>query len=326
MTIPPRIGITLGDPGGIGPEVAAAVLAGAGLPDASYIVFGSRAIFDEALRTRGLPPDSVSAGGVGPAARPDVEFRDPGPAEGSARRGGPDADNGRASFVWFREAVEAARRGEIRALVSGPVSKKAWELAGVRYRGHTEYLESLHPGAIMSFWSETLTVALLSHHLPLREALAAVTRANLASFLRRLDAALARWRPGRRELLVAGLNPHAGEAGLLGREEAETIGPAVEEARRYGVAASGPYPPDVVFRMARGRPDAVAVALYHDQGLIAFKMESFETGVNATLGLPFIRTSPDHGTAFDIAGRGIADPRSMAAAVRLAADLSSSVL
>jgi len=171
----------------------------------------------------------------------------------------------------------------------------------------------------MTFWSETLTVALLSHHIPLREALARVTKADILAFLRALASGLDAAGAGPYELLMAGLNPHAGEGGLLGGEEAEEIAPAVREAREGGLPVSGPFPPDVVFRSAYGRPGRIVVALYHDQGLIPFKLAGFETGVNVTLGMPFLRTSPDHGTAFDIAGQGRADARSMIAALRLAA-------
>ncbi len=175
----------------------------------------------------------------------------------------------------------------------------------------------------MAFWSERLRVALLSHHLPLREALSLVSRERLGRFLVSLAGAVKAVHPGAMEFLVAGLNPHAGEAGTLGREEIEEIGPAIEDARAAGVSVRGPMPPDVVFRLALDRPDAFAVGLYHDQGLIAFKMAAFETGVNVTLGLPFVRTSPDHGTAFDIAGENRADPASMIAAIRLAAEFAA---
>jgi 4-hydroxythreonine-4-phosphate dehydrogenase len=177
----------------------------------------------------------------------------------------------------------------------------------------------------MSFWSERLRVALFSHHCSLGEAMGRIRRENLLVFFRALDAALKRLGRGAEEYLVAGLNPHAGEGGILGAEEGREIRPAIEAAAKEGIRASGPYPPDTVFLRARDRKGAMAVALYHDQGLIAFKAVAFETGVNVTLGLPFARTSPDHGTAFDIAGRGTADPRSMTEAVRLGFALSASV-
>jgi len=306
-----RIGITLGDADGIGPEVVLKALTRADLPaEAGFILYGHETVITAAERTSGLrldrrrfPLHETSA-----VPSPDAPGR------------GPRAGSGAASFRWFEEAVRAAREGAIDALVTAPVSKAAWAMAGIPWRGHTEYLESLFPGAIMSFWSDRLKIALLSHHLPLYKALAAVTRAGLLRFLESLALAVAAVRPGGFEFLVAGLNPHAGEDGLLGREEIEEIGPAIEDARAAGIRVRGPFAPDVVFRSALGRPDVIAVALAHDQGLIAFKMVAFETGVNATLGLPFVRTSPDHGTAYDIAGRNEANPASMAEAIRLAAE------
>jgi 4-hydroxythreonine-4-phosphate dehydrogenase len=230
----------------------------------------------------------------------------------------PDAPNGEASFRFFEAALAAVRGGFLDAVVTAPVSKAAWKLAGVPWRGHTEYLAGLYPGAIMSFWSDRLRVALLSHHLPLEEALGLIRKDVLLDFFRALGLSIGRIKGGPRELLVAGLNPHAGEGGLLGGEEEREVRPAVEAARNEGINISGPYPPDTVFRRALGRSEVLVAALYHDQGLIPFKLEAFEAGTNATLGLPFVRTSPDHGTAFDIAGKGIANPQSMMEAIRLA--------
>jgi len=305
----PRIGITLGDPGGIGPEIVVRSLFDrASLPAAEYVVFGPAPVLEAAERTLGLELD-----------RTRVAVRDL-PSPGSeARKKEPGKENGEASFRSFREAVESARKGSLSAVVTAPISKLSWKLAGLPWRGHTEYLEHLYPGAVMAFWSEVLKVALLSHHRSLREAIALVTRPACARFFRAVDAGVKKLRPGAWEFVVAGLNPHAGEAGLLGREETDELAPAVEEARASGMNISGPFPPDIVFREALGRPERIVIALYHDQGLIPFKMAAFESGVNVTLGLPFLRTSPDHGTAFDIAGKNIADPRSMKEAIRLAA-------
>ena len=309
----PRIGITLGDPGGIGPEIVAkALAASAPLPDSDYVLFGD----EEGFR------NEASRLGLTLAAR-SVSFHAPGGARPSGRRGAPDKNNGAASFRAFEAAVADARAGMVQAIVTAPVSKKSWDLAGVPWRGHTDYLAGFFPGVIMTFWSEFLRVALLSHHLPLREALARVTKGEIVRFLRALASGLDAVGESPYELLVAGLNPHAGEGGLLGREESEEIEPAVREAREAGLPVTGPFPPDVVFRSALGRPDRIVVALYHDQGLIPFKLEGFATGVNVSLGMPFVRTSPDHGTAFDISGEGRADPRSMIAALRLAGSLAS---
>lgn len=323
MTVP-RIGVTLGDPGGVGPEIVLKVLAGrCSLPPASIIVFGDSRIVAGAAASLGLSftadPWRESERGKTGIYLYEVGCPD---AERALHR--PDARNGDASFRFFEAAAAAARGGRLDAVVTGPVSKASWKMAGLPWRGHTDYLESLYPGAIMSFWSARLQVALFSHHLPLKEALRKIRRPALLDFFRRLSAAAGCIEGGPREFLVPGLNPHAGENGLLGTEEEREIGPAVEAARKEGMAISGPHPPDTVFRRALGRPDTLVAALYHDQGLIPFKLEAFESGVNATLGLPFARTSPDHGTAFDIAGQGIADPGSMVEAIRLAGRFTAS--
>ncbi len=323
MTVP-AIGVTAGDPGGIGPEIVVKMLARAeALPAAAYVLFaGPRVIEATAgrlglrLAIRGWRPGLPAETGVflAPVA---------GPADGPAAPGEVSAVNGEASFRAFEAGVAEARAGRLRALVTAPISKAAWALAGHPFRGHTEYLARLYPGAIMAFWSDRLKVALLSHHQPLHEAVAAVRRAALLDFYRSVHRALERAPGGPFRLLAAGLNPHAGEDGLLGREEIEEILPAVGSAASEGVPISGPFPPDTVFLKALGKKDTVVLALYHDQGLIPFKLEAFAAGVNVTLGLPFVRTSPDHGTAFDIAGKGLADARSMEEAVRLAAAFSA---
>jgi 4-hydroxythreonine-4-phosphate dehydrogenase len=323
MTVP-RIGVTLGDPGGVGPEIVLKALAGGrGLPPASIILFGDSRIIAGEAGSLGLKftADSWRESERGKAGIYLSEVGCPA-AERTLHR--PDARNGDASFRFFEAAAAAARGGRLDAVVTGPVSKASWKMAGLPWRGHTDYFESFYPGAIMSLWSDRLLVALFSHHLPLIEALGKIRRPALLDFFRGLSAAAERIEGGPREFLVPGLNPHAGENGLLGAEEGQEIGPAVEAARREGISISGPHSPDTVFRRALGRLDTLVAALYHDQGLIPFKLEAFESGVNATLGLPFARTSPDHGTAFDIAGQGHADPRSMVEAIRLAGRFTAS--
>jgi 4-hydroxythreonine-4-phosphate dehydrogenase len=321
MTLP-RIGITLGDPGGIGPEIILKAFSGTFvLPPADYVLFGYASVLDEEAKTLGvcLPGGSLKANRIstgGSFSLRELERS----AEGT-KKGRPSAENGRASFRFFEEAVAEARRGALQGIVTAPISKRSWTLAGVSWRGHTDFLSRFYPRAIMAFWSEKIKVALLSHHISLREAPGRVTRGNLSDFFLRLDKSLRRLRPEGFEFLVSGLNPHAGEEGLIGREEIEEIIPAVEDAARSGLRISGPFPPDTVFRNALDRADRVVVALYHDQGLIPFKLEAFEKGVNLTLGLPFVRTSPDHGTAFDIAGKNAASPLSLIEAIRLAAEL-----
>ena len=309
MTLP-KIGISLGDPGGVGPEVTLKSLSSfSSLPDARYVLFGSQAVIDNERDALNLdisfPNDSISLHEVDGLSDPS-ENRKPTPS------------NGALSFRYFEEAVQQAQKGNIQALVTAPISKRSWDLAGISWAGHTEYLSRSYPEAIMFFWSEDLKVALYTHHIPLQKAIAKVKEKPLFEFIGRLDKYLNSIQSHSFEFVVAGLNPHAGEQGLLGSEESKHILPAIEKARSNGIRVSGPFPPDVVFRDARNKKDKVAIALYHDQGLIPFKLLAFDRGVNLTLGLPFIRTSPDHDTAFDIAGKGIADPNSMIEAIRLA--------
>lgn len=318
-----RIGITLGDPGGIGPEIVLKVLAGDyELPEADYVLFGSAAVLRAEEKALGIHFDFDSVKSEISASPGTLTFHEVPSSLRTVKKGLPSAKNGLDSFHSFKTAVAEARKGNLQAIVTAPISKSSWALAGVRWKGHTDYLSHFYAGAIMAFWSEKLKVALLSHHVSLKDALKKVRRESLLDFFLSLDKSLKRVRPGGFELLVAGLNPHAGEDGLLGRDETEEIAPAIKEARRQGIKISGPYPPDVVFRNALGQVDKIVIALYHDQGLIPFKLAAFECGVNVSLGLPFIRTSPDHGTAFDIAGKNRANPRSLIEAIKLAATLS----
>jgi 4-hydroxythreonine-4-phosphate dehydrogenase len=234
-------------------------------------------------------------------------------------------ESGLLSFRYFDEAVKQAREGQIHALVTAPISKQAWALGGIRWPGHTEYLSQFYPKVIMCFWSVRLKVALFSHHISLQKALARIERNALFHFFLRLHDSLFAHKGDCFQFLVAGLNPHAGEQGLMGSEEDNEIAPAVKDAQAKGIHIQGPYPPDVVFRMAMNQVRTIVIALYHDQGLIPFKLASFEDGVNVSLGLPFVRTSPDHGTAFDIAGKGKANPKSMVEAIKLANKLSISL-
>jgi 4-hydroxythreonine-4-phosphate dehydrogenase len=322
MTVP-AIGVTAGDPAGVGPEVIVKTLVRAGsLPSAAYVLFADPRVIKAEEERLGLRlgirrwrPDIRDEAGI-------FFMAVPGPSAPAAS-GKITAESGEASFRAFEAAVGEARAGRLAAVVTAPISKAAWALAGHPFRGHTEYLAGLYPGVIMAFWSERLKVALLSHHLPLSEAVANVRRAALLDFFRSLHRSLEKVPGGPFRMLVAGLNPHAGEDGLLGREEAGEIRPAVESAASEGIPVSGPFPPDTVFLKALGKSEMVVIALYHDQGLIPFKLEAFAAGVNVTLGLPFVRTSPDHGTGFDIAGQGIADAGSMEKAVRLAAAFSA---
>jgi 4-hydroxythreonine-4-phosphate dehydrogenase len=286
----PRVGITGGDPAGIGPEIAAKAAADA--------------------RVRAV-------------CRP-VVFAPETPVEVVV--GKPSAPGGQAAYDVIVRAVEEARTGRVDAIATAPISKLALSLAGLPWKGHTDLLAHLCgvDRYAMLFHSPTLIVVLATVHVPLADVPRLLTRELVADTI----ALTAEWLPrfGIRQprIAVAGLNPHAGEAGVLGHEDAAVLAPAVEAARANGINASGPWPGDTVFlRASRGEFDAV-LACYHDQGLIPVKLLGFGKAVNVTIGLPIIRTSVDHGTAFDIAGQDKADPGSLIEAVLLAARLVSS--
>jgi 4-hydroxythreonine-4-phosphate dehydrogenase len=285
----PRVAITAGDPAGIGPEVA----------------------------TRAAADPRVLA-----ACDPVVY----GPPDGEVFAAGElSAKAGRAAYDIIVRAVGDAQSGAVQAIATAPVNKEAFRLAGLEWSGHTDLLAHLTGSShvAMMFYSEALRVVLATVHIPLAEVPRALTQASLDATITLTARELPRFGIARPRIAVAGLNPHAGEHGLFGHEEEVAIGPAIEACRSRGIDASGPYPGDTVFVRARRGDFDVVVACYHDQGLIPVKLVAFGQAVNVTLGLPIIRTSVDHGTAFDIAGKGVADPESMIAAVLLAARLAS---
>ena len=223
------------------------------------------------------------------------------------------------SFEYVQTAVDFALEKKVDALVTAPISKEKWLRAGIPYKGHTDLLAKTAgvKNHSMFFWSESLKVVLYTIHIPLKEIFQYIRHDEIIGFIRFVDRELFRLFKKKFTFLVSGLNPHAGEDGYLGTEEKDIIIPAVR-ALRSEINIDGPYPPDTVFLKARDTKDSVVLSWYHDQGLIAFKLLNFHSGVNMTLGLPYIRTAPDHGTAFDIAGKGIANPSSMQQAIRLA--------
>lgn len=235
-----------------------------------------------------------------------------------------DAGSGHAAYEAIVEATRDALAGRVAGIVTAPINKAAFAAAGYPWPGHTDLLAHLCGvrEVAMMFWSEPLRVVLATVHIPLAQAPAALTRERLLGVMRLTAASLPRFGVAAPRLAVAGLNPHAGEGGLLGREDVDVIAPAIADARAAGIDASGPFPADTVFvRASRGEFDAV-IACYHDQGLIPVKLLAFGRAVNVTLGLPIIRTSVDHGTAFDIARQGIADESSLVDAILLAATLA----
>ena len=285
----PRIAITAGDPAGIGPEIA------------------RKAADDRRVRQ---VCDVVI---YGPPA--DVRFQ-PGVLS---------ADAGRAAYDAICAAVKDAIDGSVAAIATAPINKLGFSRAGLPWKGHTDLLAHLtgSPRVAMMFWSEPLKVVLATVHVPLSDVPALLTRELLDAIIDLTARELPRFGIARPRIALAGLNPHAGEEGLLGDEETRVLAPAVQEARLRGIAINGPFPGDTIFgRATRGEFDVV-IACYHDQGLIPVKLLAFGRAVNVTLGLPIVRTSVDHGTAFDIAGKGVADPSSMIEAVLLAARLSN---
>jgi 4-hydroxythreonine-4-phosphate dehydrogenase len=286
-----RVGVTMGDPAGIGPEIVL------------------KAITDPRVRAVCEPVL------YGPRTAAERKRFTPGVLS---------ADAGRAACEAIEQAVADAMAGRLDAIATGPIHKEALALAGVAWRGHTELLAHL-TGArdvAMMFDSPRLRVVLVTVHVPLSSVPRLLTQARVETTLALAAEALPRFGVPTPRLALAGLNPHAGEGGLMGSEDQDVLVPAVESARRRGIDVTGPLPADTVFRQAvDGRFDAV-IACYHDQGLIPVKLVGFGEAVNITLGLPIVRTSVDHGTAFDIAGRGVADETSLVHAVVLAARLA----
>ncbi len=316
---PVKIAISLGDPGGIGPEVTVkALFSSSDIPAADYVIVGPRSLVINEINESGLQTNIADYKPKNSLKAPRITIHNiPCPLK-SLRSGNPRKENGKISFQSFQKAIELAKKGFVDAVVTAPISKESWKLAGANWAGHTEYLCRDYPEAIMSFFSKNLNVALFTHHIPLREALNKIKKNSLIDFFLRLNKFSQKVSDKKFHLLVPGLNPHAGEKGIMGNEEITEILPAIEAAQKKGVKISGPFSPDTVYQKAYKDTYKIVTALYHDQGLIAFKTISFNNGVNVTLGLPFVRTSPDHGTAFDIAGKGTADPTSMREAIKMA--------
>ena len=314
MPSPPIIAVTIGDPAGIGPEIVVrAVAEEAVLGSASIVVIGDRARLDEAARITGIAPRFGETSSLIDLANVTLGLP----------WGRIQAEAGRAAGQYIERAVAEALAGRVHAVATAPLNKEALWLAGYPYPGHTEMLGALCGAAdpLTMFQVRGMRIFFLTRHLSLRDAIARVTRDRLAAVLPRIADELRRIGVDTPRIAVAGLNPHAGEGGALGREDHDEIAPAVAEANAAGLDVSGPVPADAVFAQAlEGRYDAV-LSLYHDQGHIAAKTVDFHGAVSVTLGLPFIRTSVDHGTAFDIAGTGAARAESMTAAIIAAADL-----
>jgi 4-hydroxythreonine-4-phosphate dehydrogenase len=322
----PIIGITMGDPCGIGPEVILRALARKSLRrSARFVLLGSSAILNEVARKFDLDASflrPVKVFAVGGGERVTLVNLASLPRS-LALRGEATAEGGRASIALVEQGIALAMNAQIDALVTAPINKRAVSMANLPWPGHTELLQARTGSrqAVMLMAGGGLRVALVTTHHALRDVSGLITKDRVLGVIRILNDALRdSFGIPKPRIAVCGLNPHAGEAGRFGDEEQRAIVPAVNAAEAEGIRCFGPIPADVVFRGAYGKSakyDAV-VAMYHDQGCIPVKLLAFESGVNVTLGLPIIRTSPDHGTAYDIVREGRADPRSMIAAVELA--------
>jgi 4-hydroxythreonine-4-phosphate dehydrogenase len=330
MTAP--LALTIGEPAGIGPDIAIeAWRRRVDLKVPPFYLLGDPAFVSERARLLGVEAtlaEVVPADAVG-AFADTLPLVPTGPAT-TARPGHPDATSAPAAIASIRQAVEDVRSGCAAAVVTNPIAKSVLYRAGFSHPGHTEFLAELAadggsaPRPVMMLWSPALAVVPVTIHVALRDAIAQLSSGMIAETARILVRDLiARFGIARPRLAVAGLNPHAGEDGALGSEDLAIVAPAIEMLRRDGIDARGPLPADTLFHAAARQTYDCALCMYHDQALIPIKTLAFESAVNVTLGLPFIRTSPDHGTAFDIAGTGRADPSSLIAALKLAARMAA---
>lgn len=326
MTVREIIAIPMGDAAGIGPEITVKSLAKEEIYSmCKPLVVGDAKIIQQAIETTGVnlevnvivaPADGVYKFGV-------IDIIDLNNIEiDKFEPGQVSAQNGQAAFEFIKKSVELAMAGEVKALATTPINKESLKAANVPYIGHTEMLEDLGgaPDPLTMFQVNGMRIFFLTRHLSVADAIKQMTKERVRDYLTRCDQALQRLGVEKRKLAVAGLNPHAGEGGLFGMEEVEEIKPGVELAKQDGIDAYGPVPADSVFFQAlNGKYDAV-LSLYHDQGHIAAKMTDFHRTISITNGLPFLRTSVDHGTAFDIAWKNIASEVSMYECIKLAAE------
>jgi 4-hydroxythreonine-4-phosphate dehydrogenase len=325
----PIVAITMGDPAGVGPEVTVGALARAEVWNCCRpFVVGDAETLARAVRLLGLPlaqhvirdvsaakfdpdaPDMLDLGKVDVTGIPTAQVSE---------------SAGRAAVAYVEQATELALNGSVDAIATGPINKAAIQAAGSPHVGHTEMLAELTGAARVTTMLATpgLRVVHVTRHVPLRDVAAHITRALVLETIRLTDSGLRKMGFPRPRIAVAALNPHGGDGGLLGSEEIQEIGPAVVAAQREGIEATGPIPADSVFFRAIRDEFDVVVAMFHDQGHIPIKTHGFELSVTVTLGLPIVRTSVDHGTAFDIAWKGVASEESMVEAIQLAAQLAS---
>ena len=325
----PIIGIAMGDPTGIGPEIIVKALSRKEPFQACRpIVFGDREVLSRAIEiqslsttleiTEKIPEDGYLSGKIFllPISRLDIT---------SLRFGQPDRACGEAMVRYIEEAVKWATRGALDAITTCPINKQAINAAGYSFPGHTELLGHLTQASpvAMMFLGSKWKIVLVTTHLPLKDVSRWITASRILSTLRLTDEGMKKYFAiAHPKMAVLGLNPHCGEGGLLGEEEKREVLPAIAEAKSLGMDVEGPFPADSFFSLSGRTVFDAVISMYHDQGLIPIKMLDFNEAVNFTLGLPFIRTSVDHGTAYDLAGKGLADPTNLVKAVLAAANLS----
>jgi 4-hydroxythreonine-4-phosphate dehydrogenase len=326
------LALTIGDPAGIGPDIVlGAYLARKREQVPAFVLIGDPAVLTARARALGLdtPLAVVSEIGEGPSRFADALPVLPILGPGEIVPGRPDRAAAPLITRSIERAVALAEAGTARAVVTNPIAKSVLYGAGFAFPGHTEYLAALarpegKPHPVMMLVGPSLKAIPVTIHVPLKEVPGLLTRALIVKTIATTAEGLERYFGiARPRLAVSGLNPHAGEDGSMGREEADIIAPAIADARALGLDATGPYPADTMFHDAARATYDAAICMYHDQALAPFKTLAFEEGVNVTLGLPFIRTSPDHGTAFALAGTGKASPRSLIEALKLAAAMSA---
>ncbi len=321
------IAITMGDINGIGPEILAKVFsAGELLCECRPVVFGSAEVFDRARAHTGAPRAArVSSVAEAAGVRGAVPFIECGAPVPRYRPGLLDPEAGRCAMIWLEAAVDGAIAGAVSALVTCPINKEGIHRAGYAIQGHTDYIAGRtgSPEWRMCLFAGAMRIVHITGHMSLRRALDHVRAPRIAESVRIGHRALARLGIARPRIAVAGLNPHAGEAGAFGDEEREEVLPAIETCAAEGIDCTGPYSPDAVFAKMRDGEFDMVIALYHDQGHIPLKLIAMDEGVNVTLGIPIVRTSVDHGTAYDIAGTGRAREHSLRAAIALAARMAA---
>ena len=320
------IGVTIGDPSGSGPEICLKALVREEVQRLSVpILYGDEVVLRRAMAVLGRSEPLNLISSPKEAREGAVNVISPGAMKGPWEYGKVQGKCGRAAFEYIRGAIADAMEGELGAVVTGPINKEALHEGGVRYSGHTEIFADLTgtKNYAMLLTGGNIRVIHVSTHVSLREACDRVKRERVLAVIRLGHEAAIGLGVEKPRIAVAGLNPHSGEGGLFGDEEIKEIIPAVEDARREGMDVTGPVPPDTVFLKIAGGEFDMVVAMYHDQGHIPLKLTDFMGGVNITVGLPIIRTSVDHGTAFGKAGKGTADESSMVAAIRAAVTMAA---